>query len=233
MKSIDSSGSSIHVDSLYIKSSPSWEGHRWGVFLPKHPSCSFGVFVEPWVGFLGQSYCPDDGDRCHCCVLAVATIQNVVHRGTINDLPNLFNIWSKKLRGRKNTYISKLAYIISEEFLQKSRFFRRWKKFMADYQHIRGIKRDFFPFICLHLPPPTTLRSASEIVIWKCAICRAILPMCGDDADVRERIRHAVSVSLTLVNTVVMFEKSRQKSTLRGFCVLAMSMGGAAEASKA
>ena len=55
--------------------------------------------------------------------------------------------------------------------------------------------------------------------------------MCGDDADVRERIRHAVSVSLTLVNTAVLYlTKSRQESTLRGFCVLAMSMGGDAEA---
>ena len=47
----------------------------------------------------------------------------------------------------------------------------------------------------------------------------------------RERIRHAVSVALTLVNTaVVCVTKSRQDSTLRGFCVLAMSMGGDAEA---
>ena len=56
--------------------------------------------------------------------------------------------------------------------------------------------------------------------------------MCGDDADVRERIRHAVSVALMLVNTaVVCVTKSRQNSVLRGFCVLAMSMGGEAEAS--
>ena len=55
--------------------------------------------------------------------------------------------------------------------------------------------------------------------------------MCGDDADVRERIRHAVSVALMLVNiAVVCVTKSRQKSILRGFCVLAMSMGGDAEA---
>ena len=51
--------------------------------------------------------------------------------------------------------------------------------------------------------------------------------MCGDDADVRERIRHAVSVSLTLVNTAVLYEtKSRQKSILLGLCALAMSMSG-------
>ena len=31
--------------------------------------------------------------------------------------------------------------------------------------------------------------------------------MCGDDADVRERIRHAVLVALMLVNTAVMFYK--------------------------
>ena len=31
--------------------------------------------------------------------------------------------------------------------------------------------------------------------------------MCGDVADVRERIRHAVSVSPMLVNTAVMFDK--------------------------
>ena len=56
--------------------------------------------------------------------------------------------------------------------------------------------------------------------------------MCGDEADVRERIRHAVSVSLALVNADVVYEtKSRQESILRGFCVLAMSMNGAAEAS--
>ena len=57
------------------------------------------------------------------------------------------------------------------------------------------------------------------------------MPLCGDDADVRERIRHAVSVSPMLVNTAVLDEtKSRQESILRGFCVLAMSMGGDAEA---
>lgn len=62
-------------------------------------------------------------------------------------------------------------------------------------------------------------------------MCRAILPMCGNVADVRERIRHAVSVSLTLVNTAVLYvTKSRQDSILRGFCALAMSMSGAAEA---
>ena len=55
--------------------------------------------------------------------------------------------------------------------------------------------------------------------------------MCGDDADVRERIRRAGSVSLTLVNTAVLYEtKSRQNSILLGFCAMAMSMGGAAEA---
>ena len=55
--------------------------------------------------------------------------------------------------------------------------------------------------------------------------------MCGNDADVRERIRHAVSVSLMLVNTAVLYvTKSRQKSILRGFCALAMSMSGEAEA---
>ena len=51
--------------------------------------------------------------------------------------------------------------------------------------------------------------------------------MCGDDADVRERIRHAVSISLTLVNTAVIdVTKSRQESILRRFCALAMSMSG-------
>ena len=60
----------------------------------------------------------------------------------------------------------------------------------------------------------------------------AILALSGDDADVRERIRHAVSVALMLVNTaVVCVTKSRQKAILREFCVLAMSMGGEAEAS--
>ena len=55
--------------------------------------------------------------------------------------------------------------------------------------------------------------------------------MCGDDADVRERIRHEGSVSLTLVNTAVLYEtKSRQNSILLGFCAMAMSMGGDAEA---
>ena len=29
------------------------------------------------------------------------------------------------------------------------------------------------------------------------------MALCGDDADVRERIRHAVSVALMLVNTAV------------------------------
>ena len=33
------------------------------------------------------------------------------------------------------------------------------------------------------------------------------MALCGDDADVRERIRHAVSVALMLVNTAVMFDK--------------------------
>ena len=52
----------------------------------------------------------------------------------------------------------------------------------------------------------------------------------GDEADVRERIRHAVSVSPMLVNSAVLhLTKSRQKSILRGFCALAMSMGGDAE----
>ena len=55
--------------------------------------------------------------------------------------------------------------------------------------------------------------------------------MCGDDADVRERIRHAVSVSPMLVNTAVLYvTKSRQNSVLRGFCAMAMLMGGDAEA---
>ena len=98
------------------------------------------------------------------------------------------------LEWRKNTYISKLAYIISEEFLQKSRFFRRWKIFIADYQPFKDWKRKFFPLF-VSKDPPTALRSASKILLWKCAICWAILPLSGDDADVRERIRHAVSVS--------------------------------------
>ena len=49
--------------------------------------------------------------------------------------------------------------------------------------------------------PPTALRGASENGRQKSAICRAILALCGDDADVRERIRHVVSVALMLVNT--------------------------------
>ena len=49
--------------------------------------------------------------------------------------------------------------------------------------------------------PPTALRGASENGRQKSAICRAILALCGDDDDVRERIRHAVSVALMLVNT--------------------------------
>ena len=62
-------------------------------------------------------------------------------------------------------------------------------------------------------------------------MCRVILPMCGGEADVRERIRHAESVSPMLVNTAVLYvTKSRQNSVLRGFCALAMSMGGDAEA---
>ncbi|MBR5117108.1 MAG: hypothetical protein IK100_00510 [Muribaculaceae bacterium] len=51
--------------------------------------------------------------------------------------------------------------------------------------------------------PPTALLSESENNFQKSAICRAILALCGDDADVRERIRHAVSVALMLVNTAV------------------------------
>ena len=31
------------------------------------------------------------------------------------------------------------------------------------------------------------------------------MALCGDDADVRERIRHAVSVALMLVNTAVIY----------------------------
>ena len=55
--------------------------------------------------------------------------------------------------------------------------------------------------------------------------------MCGDDADVRKRIRHAVSVSPMLVNTAVLcVTKSRQNSILWGFCAMAMLMGGAAKA---
>ena len=54
-----------------------------------------------------------------------------------------------------------------------------------------------------------------------------LMLLSGDDADVRERIRHAVSVSPMLVNTAVLYvTKSRQKSNLRGFCAMAMSMSG-------
>ena len=101
---------------------------------------------------------------------------------------------------------------------------------LADYQPIKGLKREKFPFFPSR-DPPTALRSVLQTRFQKGVICRAILALCGDDADVRERIRHAVSVSLTLVNTAVLsVTKSRQESILLGFCALAMSMGGDAEA---
>ena len=63
-------------------------------------------------------------------------------------------------------------------------FFDFWKlsrsseKTYADNQHIRGIKRDFFPLF-VYIYPPTTLRSASEIVYWKSAMCRADFHDCA------------------------------------------------------
>ena len=71
---------------------------------------------------------------------------------------------------------------------------------LADYQPIKGLKREKFPFFPSR-DPPTALRSESENHFHQSAICRAIMALCGDDADVRERIRHAVSVALMLVNT--------------------------------
>ena len=71
---------------------------------------------------------------------------------------------------------------------------------LADYQPIKVLKREKFSFFPSR-DPPTALRSESENHFHQSAICRAILALCGDDADVRERIRHAVSVALMLVNT--------------------------------
>ena len=52
------------------------------------------------------------------------------------------------------------------------------KKICADNQHIRGIKREIFPLF-VYIYPPTTLRSASEIVFWKSAMCRADFHDCA------------------------------------------------------
>lgn len=42
------------------------------------------------------------------------------------------------LRCRKNTYISKLGYGLTDENLLKSHFFRTSKNFSADNQRIKG-----------------------------------------------------------------------------------------------
>ena len=55
---------------------------------------------------------------------------------------------------------------------------RSSKKTCADNQHIKGIKREIFPLF-VYTYPPTTLRSASEIVFWKSAMCRADFHHCA------------------------------------------------------
>lgn len=85
MKSIDSSDSSIHVDSLYIKVRPLEKVIDEAVFVIHPSSCFFGVLLcselVSWDNDIEQ-------------MMAIATIQYFDHRDAVNDLANYFNIWS-------------------------------------------------------------------------------------------------------------------------------------------
>ena len=59
------------------------------------------------------------------------------------------------------------------------------------------------------------------------------MALCGDDADVRERIRHAVSVALMLVNTAVICATASCLELVLGLMLCpGDAMGGAAKARK-
>ena len=75
----------------------------------------------------------------------------------------------------------------------------------ADNQPIKGLKKGKFSILSLLGAPDCPAECNTKTAFLLCAICRAILALCGDDADVRERIRHAVSVALMLVNTDALY----------------------------
>ena len=104
------------------------------------------------------------------------------------------------LECRKNSYISKLDYSLTDENLLKSHFFRTSKKFPLIISGLK-VEKEIFSFYLCHRTPQLPCEACYKLAFIKSAICRAILALCGDDADVRERIRHAVSVALMLVNT--------------------------------
>ena len=85
-------------------------------------------------------------------------------------------------------------------------FFDFWKlsrssnSTCADNQHIRGIKREFFPLF-VYIYPPTTLRGTSEIVFWKSAMCRADFHDCAvmeltcvDESELQFGFVHAILI---------------------------------------
>ena len=71
---------------------------------------------------------------------------------------------------------------------------------MADYQPIKGLKREKFSLLSLSGSPNRPAERVRKPLSSK-RYMQGDFALCGDDADVRERIRHAVSVALMLVNT--------------------------------
>ena len=71
---------------------------------------------------------------------------------------------------------------------------------MADNQPIKGLKKGKFSILSLLGAPDCPAKRVANSLS-KMRYMQGVLALCGDDADVRERIRHAVSVALVLVNT--------------------------------
>ena len=85
---------------------------------------------------------------CWCIVLPAGTSRMIKRKILTFGFPFL--------RCRKNTYISKLDYSLTDENLLKSHFFRTSKKISAGNQRIKGWKGNVF-LLALSQDPPTAL----------------------------------------------------------------------------
>ena len=93
-------------------------------------------------------------------------------------------------RRRKNTYINELTCKISDDFFVFFRAVKHSKKILADNQLFTGL-RDGCPGLSLGIPHPP-YGAFPKSCLHQSTIC---VVMGGTQADVRERIRHEVSVS--------------------------------------
>ena len=117
----------------------------------------------------------------------------------------------QKLGCRKRLIISQNFYRISGHFYENQPFVKSSKSRMPIFRAFSGVQRGIFPFVSAYGSPDRPTERVRNFLFQFCGMCRAILPMCGNETDVRERIRHEESVSPMLVTTAVLCAtKSRQ-----------------------